>query len=242
MKKMVLSLISIILFPLTVLFFLFPVFVYFLPFINTCLVIIAVRIMLVLWAAVFLSSITFLSSYCGFLCPITKLFTLIADKQKNNDILKHRFPKAVGVVTQVLWIAGMFYVYLRFSGNSFGFIYKEGIYSYIEIVILFSFYGIAAILLNTGIGKDELGHYLCQLSPFMKLGIKINQLFKLPGFRIVADSSLCKSCGQCNRICTYQNDVMAMVKVNEINYKVCSNCGKCISVCKNKAIIRKWTK
>jgi ferredoxin len=242
MKKRILSLISIILFPVTVLFFLFPVFVYVLPFINADLIIIAVRIMLALWAAVFLSSITFLSSYCGFLCPITKLFTLIADKQKSNDILKHRFPKAVGVATQALWIAGTFYVYLRFLGNLFGFLYMERIYSHIEIVALLSFYGIAAILLNTGIGRDELGHYLCPLSPLIKLGIKINQLFKLPGFRIVPDSSLCKSCGQCNRICTYQNDVMAMVKLNEINYKLCSNCGKCVSACKNKAIRRKWTK
>ncbi len=242
MRKTILSWISLILFPLTILFFLFPVFVYFIPFISARIVIAIARILIALWIVIFLFSIIFLSSYCGFLCPITKLFTLIAMKSKNNDILKHRFPRAVGVVTQALWFVSAFYVFLRFLGNLFGLFFREEIFSRVEIIILFSFYCIAAILLNIRMGKDELGHYLCPLSPFIKFGIKINRLLKIPGFRIVPNSNLCKSCGQCNMVCTYQNNVMAMVKVNEINYKVCSNCGECISVCKNKAIRRKWTK
>lgn len=238
----ILSWISIILFPFTILFFLFPVFVYFVPLLQIRFVISLTRILLVIWIVIFLFSLTFLSSYCGFLCPITKLFTLLARKLKNSNILKHQFPKVVGFVTRALWLASAFYVYLRVIGNQFGFLSEERIFSRVEIIILISFYCFAAILLNTNIGKDELGHYLCPLSPFIKLGISINQLFKIPGYRIVPDSSHCVSCGQCNKICTYGNNVMDMIKRSEIDYKRCSNCGECISVCKNKAIKRKWTK
>ncbi len=242
MKKILLSIISIMLLPLTIIFFLMPLFVFFVSFINLNFVITMIRILIILWITIFLFSIIVLSSYCGILCPMTKIFTLIARITKNNDILKHRFPKMVGVITQIMWLAGTFYVFLRLSGNVFGFLPRERIFSQVELLILFCFYGFASLLLNTRIGKDELGHYLCPISPFIKLGIELNRFFKIPGFRITPDSSLCKNCGQCNRICTYQIDVIEMVKENKINYKLCSNCGKCVSVCISNAIKREWTK
>lgn len=241
MKKIFTTLISILLLPFTILIFLLPVLVYFLPLMNIDFINIVGSLIITLWALVFLSSIVFLSSYCGFLCPITKVFNFIAYSTKNNNILTHRFPKIVGTIVQILWLSGIFYVFIRFLGNVFEFLPKEPVFSNVRLQVLISFYLLSAILLKTEMGRDELGHYMCPITTFIKAGIVLNKILKLPGFRIVPYPNLCRSCSSCNKVCSYQNNVMAMVQSNEINYKVCSNCGKCINSCKYSAIRREWT-
>ena len=241
MRKIFLLSINIILLPFTILNFFMPILVYFMPFMDINLVSVAAGILIILWVGFFLFSIIFLSSYCGFLCPITKIFEFITYITKNNNILQHRFPRIVGTIIPIVWLTGVLYVFVRWIGNKFGFLPIVPEFSHIGLWGLLSLYAIAAILIKTKIGRDELGHYLCPLSPFIKAGIELNKFFKLPGFRVVPYSDLCISCRQCNKVCSYQNNVMTMIQANEINYKVCSNCGKCINVCRQNAIRRKWT-
>jgi ferredoxin len=158
----------------------------------------------------------------------------------NKSFLTHRFPKVVGIVTQILWLSSMIYAIIRFSYGHY--LDSKDIYSYPEILILFCLYGISSFLLRTPFGKDELGHYLCPFTTFIKLGIKINIILKIPGYRIIVHKDKCKSCKKCNSICSYQNDVVKMVQQEVINYSVCSNCGKCIKACKFNALERQWTR
>jgi polyferredoxin len=230
---------NVILIPVTLLIFTLPVLVYILPLINSNLLRI-IYILIAVWIGIFLSSVLLLSSYCGFLCPVTKIFELAAFIKKDRSILSHRFPVLMGTIVKIVWFAGVAYTYLRFFGNVIGFLPEEEAFSQIGLLILFGLYTIALILVNTRLGRDELGHYLCPISPFLKAGIALNKSFQLPGYRLVTDTEKCKLCGLCNRTCTYQNNVMEMVQANKMNYNICSNCGKCMKACKTKAITRKW--
>lgn len=241
-NRFLFSFFSILLFPLTVIMFLAPVLVFALPLFETHLLLMLTRIIIVLWLGVFITSAFFLSAYCGYFCPITKLFNLLARLLNDRNILSHRFPKVVGRVTRVLWVMSLVYVLVRFIGHHFGLLPKSDIYGHGEIIALFSLYTMASFISGTKVGRDQLGHYLCPLTTFIKVGIKINAVLNVIGFRIVVRPDRCIGCNACNRICSYLNDVRSMVESGSINYNVCSNCGKCISVCKHRAIKRDWSR
>jgi|GEM_PF-6569147 len=240
MKRIVSTGIAVILFPVTAILFLAPILVYFLPLFNTGPVLMIVRISLVLWAVIGITSVFYLSAYCGYLCPVTKLFVLMAAVTGDRSILSHRFPQLVGTIVRVLWSAAPLYVWTRALGNWFHLLPQAGIYARWEVILFYSLYAAAVVIAGTRFGRDELGHYMCPIAPFLKTGIKLNAMSRLPGYRLLMYPERCGGCRSCNRVCSYQNDVRAMVAAGAADYRICSNCGKCLEACGRGAIERKW--
>lgn len=84
-------------------------------------------------------------------------------------------------------------------------------------------------------GKRAACHYICWMSPFMIIGMKIRQALRLPGLTLKANDS-CISCGKCTKVCPMSLDVKDMVATNHMTHTECILCGQCKDTCPKDTI------
>jgi hypothetical protein len=70
-------------------------------------------------------------------------------------------------------------------------------------------------------GKFAFCKYLCWQVPFMIIGLKISDLFKLNGLSLKADNSKCDSCEVCILNYPMNLDVMENVKNGQMKTILC---------------------
>lgn len=104
------------------------------------------------------------------------------------------------------------------------------------------YYGVIILIVAMSLifGKRATCHYLCWMSPFMIMGIKLRKLFHLPGLHITYDATKCKSCNLCTKACPMSLDVQEMVIKNTFDHEECILCGKCIDACKSGVLNYKF--
>lgn len=81
---------------------------------------------------------------------------------------------------------------------------------------------------EASLGKFAFGKYVCWQVPFMIIGIKIHDLFKLKGLRLKSDNAKCNSCKACVINCPMNLAVMENVKDGKMDNPDCFLCGNCI--------------
>lgn len=74
------------------------------------------------------------------------------------------------------------------------------------------------------------------MAPFMIIGRKISNAFKIPSLRLIAEKEKCVSCKQCNQKCPMSLDVEQMVQKGDMENTECILCGECSDNCKQKVI------
>ncbi|MDF2612988.1 MAG: hypothetical protein K0S71_774 [Clostridia bacterium] len=100
------------------------------------------------------------------------------------------------------------------------------------------YYGviILIVIMSLVFGKRATCHYICWMSPFMIMGIKLRKLLHLPGLHISPVADKCTQCGLCTKACPMSLNVKEMVHTHVFDHEECILCGRCIDVCKNKAL------
>jgi len=106
------------------------------------------------------------------------------------------------------------------------------------------YYGVIILFVTIPLifGKRAACHYICWMSPFMIMGIKLRKFLHLPGLHIVCDKTKCKSCNLCSKACPMSLNVKEMVLTGAFDHEECILCGKCIDVCKSKTLKFKFGK
>ncbi len=95
------------------------------------------------------------------------------------------------------------------------------------------YYGFIALIVGLALsaGRRAFCHYVCWMAPFMVIGRRIRNLAKWPSLRVVADAGACKECRSCNDACPQSIDVQKHVASSSMEDDECILCGSCVDTC-----------
>ncbi|AGK55407.1 4Fe-4S binding protein [Bacillus sp. 1NLA3E] len=198
----------------------------------------------VIWSLMFILSLFAGRIFCSYVCPYGGLQEAI-DKTINKPLKEIKWLRTFKLGLGMVWVAIFIYVLLLQGGfSSFNFFYlTENIVSVDHWSHLLMYY---IIIIGIGIlpfilGKRASCHYLCPMSILNIVGTKFKNHMPYPSLRLVARSSTCSGCKQCNKACPMSIDVLEMVKKNNTNNMECILCGECTRACKTGSIQCKFT-
>jgi ferredoxin-type protein NapH len=188
----------------------------------------------IVFALIFLLSLFFGRAYCSWFCPgcgVQEILSLfIKRKSKNSKALYIKY------FIFTIWIGAIVTGYIINGFHKVDISYGMTDVT-IERKIILTIGAILIIVPLTVIfGQFASCKYICWQAPFMIIGTKIRDYFKLRGLRIKAEPDACKSCAICNQNCPMNIDVMESVKAGEFKNTECILCGNCIDGCKHKVI------
>jgi ferredoxin-type protein NapH len=181
-----------------------------------------------------LLSLFFGRAYCSWFCPgcgVQEIISLfIKRKSKNSKAIYIKyfiFTFWIGTILTGYIINGFTKVDISYGMTDVS-IQRKIILTLGAIVII--------VPLTAIFGQFASCKYICWQAPFMIIGTKIRDYFKLRGLRLKADPAACKSCKVCTTSCPMNLDVMGSVKKGEMKNTECILCGNCIDSCKHKVI------
>jgi ferredoxin-type protein NapH len=197
---------------------------------------------LIVFAALFVSSLFVGRLWCGWLCPGSGLNNLCSlakpepAKGGRRNLIKY--------VTWALWMGAITYLVLMAGGYT-----RVDLFHLTETGISVSepqnyviYYGIVGLIvvMNLVYGRGAMCHYLCWIAPFMVIGNKIKNTLRYPSLRLTADAESCVNCGACTRGCPMGLNVQEMVQNNDMLQNECIYCASCIDTCPRKVIKWSW--
>ena len=86
------------------------------------------------------------------------------------------------------------------------------------------------------VGKRSFCHHLCWMAPFMILGRKLANVFKVPSLRLAPKPEVCIHCRKCTENCPMSLPVESMVEAKQMENAECILCGTCVDGCNRGAI------
>lgn len=188
----------------------------------------------VVFSLVLLLSLFFGRAYCSWFCPgcgVQEILSIIIKrKSKNSNAIYIKY------IIFAIWTGTIIFGYV-FHG-----IHKIDLgYGMTDITIkrklILTLGAIVLIVPLTAIfGKFASCKYICWQAPFMILGSKIRDYFKLNGLRLKSNIEKCNECKSCTKYCPMNLDVMTNARTNKLNDSECILCGNCIDHCNQKAI------
>lgn len=197
---------------------------------------------LIVFAALFLSSLLVGRLWCGWLCPGSGLNNVCG--LANPTPAKGGWRNYVKYVTWGLWIVLIAYTALMAGGYTrvdFFHLTETGIsVSSPENYVVY--YGVVGLIvvMNLVFGKAAMCHYLCWMAPFMVIGNKIKNTLRYPSLHLEAEQERCVKCGACTRGCPMGLDVQQMVELDQMQQNECIHCANCIDTCPRKVIKWSW--
>jgi len=188
----------------------------------------------IVFVLILLFSLFFGRAYCSWFCPgcgIQEILSLFIKRKSKNSIALY-----IKYIIFAIWIGTIIIGYIingfRKIDITFGMMDVS-----IERKILLTIGAVLIIVpLTVILGQFASCKYICWQAPFMIIGTKIRDYFKLRGIRIKVETNACKSCTLCNISCPMNIDVMKSVREGEFKNTECILCGNCIDSCKHKAI------
>lgn len=238
-RKIVQMISTVLFLPISLWIICSPILVILLGKFNYDFVMINQRIGIGLWGVVFISSFIFKRAYCGHLCPVTGVFTLVSYIKKSKDVMTMSYPKITKYIVLSLWGLSFLVVLCVRIVYPSAIDKVQTIYMQPETLIYYGLYFVSAILSVT-YGKSKTEHYICPFAPWMTVGMKVVDKYRLPSLRIVTNKDACKNCNQCSKNCSMGLEVHKMVSEKNFQQEECINCGACVESCKSKAIYYSW--
>ena len=193
---------------------------------------------LLVFAALFISSLFVGRVFCGWICPAGATQELCAivrkkgfKKGKKNLVKYAIWAPWITIIALMFVQAGGIKavdpLYQTYYGISISDIYSEVIFLAIAGLIA----GLALVA-----GKRASCHTICWMAPFMIIGRKIRNAANLPSLQLQADKTKCINCKSCDKKCPMSLEVNSMVQKNSMENSECILCGSCADNCPKQAI------
>lgn len=189
----------------------------------------------VAFALIILLSLFFGRAYCSWFCPgcgVQEILSVfIKRKSKNSKALYIKY------FIFALWIGAIITGYIVNGIHKIDLTYGMTDVTLARKIILTIGAIVLIVPLTAIFGRFASCKYICWQAPFMIIGTKVRDYFKIKGLRLKSDNDKCTSCNVCTLKCPMNLDVMEKVKSGEMEDTECLLCGNCIDHCKQKAII-----
>lgn len=182
----------------------------------------------------FVLSLFFGRAYCSWFCPgcgIQELAALVIKKKSKNTRAMY-----IKYVIFAVWMGAIVTGYVLHGFQRVDVPYGMTDITLERKIILTAGALLIIVPLTAIFGQFASCKYICWQVPFMIIGTKIRDHFKLRGLRLVADQEACKQCAVCNKACPMNLDVMALVHQKDMKHTECMLCGNCIDRCKHDVI------
>lgn len=183
---------------------------------------------------ILLTSLFFGRAYCSWFCPgcgVQELVKIFVSRKSGNTkslyIKYFIFVIWIGIIITGFIINGFQKVDLKYGMTDVT-LSRKFILTIGAIIII--------VPVTMIFGRFASCKYICWQAPFMIIGTKIRDLFKIPGLRLSSDPDKCTACNICTLKCPMNINVMFNVKSYKMDHPECILCGNCIDHCKSKAI------
>ncbi len=193
---------------------------------------------LVLFAALFLSSLVIGRAWCAWLCPAGGLAE--ACMAVNNRPVNRRRLRVARYIVWGIWACALIAVAISAGGihrvdllhlTENGFSVDEPMKYAMYLMVL----GILTAAFFA-IGRRGMCHAFCWMAPFMEAGNSLSRALGIPHLHIAATPRTCNGCGACSRKCPMSIDVKAQVPSGAVNTVDCILCGECVDTCPKKTL------
>ncbi len=189
------------------------------------------------FTSIFILSLFFGRAFCGWACPtggVQEYCFSINNRSTRGG--KYNWIKYFLLVPWITIIALMAVLAGGLTRVDPLFMTQYGV-SISEPFMYIIYYGIlfSTILVAVLAGKRANCHYFCFIAPFMIIGTKIKNFFRLPSFHLEANEELCVQCNLCKN-CPMSLNVREKVLDRNMYDSECILCGKCVDSCPKGAI------
>lgn len=189
---------------------------------------------LVVYAALFLSSLLLGRAFCGWFCPgagMQELLSLLIHRRARGgwgDRIKYAICGAWSllVLSLVLRAGGLPRIDVSFGTQSTGIVQ--------EILMRTGHFVIIGVL-GAAFGAWASCRYICWIAPFLVLGDRIRSRVRLPGLRMAVSPESCSVCEQCRDACPMGVQMPSGAQTS-IRSDDCILCGNCVDACPSQAI------
>lgn len=192
------------------------------------------------FALLFLSAIVFGRAWCGWLCPVAG-FSDMLQTVNGRPYTTHK-AKMVKYIIWVAWIVAIACVAV-FIGGGFSsvdpFLGTENGISIYSVSLMAVYYIVLGVIVISSLllGRRGFCHTLCWMAPFLILGRKLANIFRVRSLRLSANANPCSGCGKCDTACPMSLPVRAMVESNKLEHTDCTLCDICVNTCPNKKLM-----
>ncbi len=189
---------------------------------------------LVVYAALFVSSLFLGRAFCGWFCPgagMQELLSLVIRRRA-----KRGWGDRVKYVICGAWSLLILAVALQASGIpriDFHFGTQSG--GMVQGILMRTGHFIIIGVLGAVFGSWASCRYICWIAPFLMLGSRIRNLVRLPGLHMAVAQESCSGCERCRDVCP-MNVQMPSGEESLIRSDDCILCGNCIDVCPAQAV------
>ena len=193
---------------------------------------------LLVFAALFVSSLFLGRLFCGWICPAGATQELCAMVRKKG--FKNGKKNLIKYAIWAPWITVIALMFVQAGGiRSVDPLYQT--YYGISISDIYSaviFIAIAGLITGLALvaGKRASCHTICWMAPFMIIGRKIRNAANLPSLQLQADKTKCINCKSCDKKCPMCLEVNSMVQKNSMENSECILCGSCVDNCPKQVI------
>lgn len=187
----------------------------------------------------FIASLYFGRSFCGWICGAGAIqeSCIKFRKRKVNtgkgDLIKIFviwLPWLTAIILLLINAGGINKVDITYMITNGIFIASiHGFIVFLNVLTVF-------VLMSLVIGKRASCHYICWMSPFMIIGTKLRDKFRLPGVRLHVEPDKCIKCGICSEKCSMSIKVKELVLKNSLVHNECILCGSCVDYCPKQVI------
>jgi ferredoxin-type protein NapH len=188
----------------------------------------------VAFVIMFLLSLFFGRAYCSWFCPgcgVQELLSFIIKRKSKNS-------KAIYIkyFIFIIWIGAIIFGYVSTGIHKIDLRYGMTDIT-LERKVILTLGAIVLIVPLTAIfGKFASCKYICWQAPFMIIGTKIRDYFKLNGLYLKSNSKKCNECNACNINCPMNLNIMENSRTNRFTDSECILCGNCIDHCKQSVL------
>lgn len=190
---------------------------------------------LIVYSALFASSLVLGRAFCGWLCPGCGVQELVALKvrrpvrRRGADRVKWAIASLLfGVATVLTVRAGGLHSVDPFYGMRHA--------TAMQGVLLFFGHLVIIAGLALALGRWASCHAVCWIAPLLIAGAHGARAGGWPTLRLRADPSRCSECGSCDDGCPMSLPVSQMVGRGTMWNAECLLCGGCVDGCPSKAI------
>jgi ferredoxin-type protein NapH len=193
---------------------------------------------LIIFAALFVSSLFLGRAFCGWMCPAGATQELCM-KARNKSFTNGK-RNWIKYVIWAPWVSIIVLMFVQAGGISaidplYQTYYGISITGIESIIMFIAIAGlIAAIALIAG--KRASCHTICWMAPFMIVGRKIRNTGNLPALHLTSNIEKCVNCKICTKKCPMSLEVNDMVQAREMENSECILCGSCVDNCPKGAI------
>jgi len=191
-----------------------------------------------LFASLFIIGIFFRRAWCSYVCPVAAISDY-SEKINNKNVNRKRLT-IIRYSIFTIWFSVLILSFVLAGGiKSFQPLYltENGVSVDMPIKYITYYMVLGILILLTWIlGKRGACYSICWMSPFLVAGAWVGKKLHLPQYQVMAESSKCIDCSQCNKVCPMSINVMAELKKGRISTSDCINCGQCEEICPKQVL------